>query len=133
MLFRSAAPRPVYMLAEHWFKGYPGVGLLTNKIGVVPAHTANAQRLLADEQRLVLVFPEGAKAKHRQLNCLLRSITRTTVAVDSRVARILFPETAVKSTRVCAPGNYVVLLTHLRMMLTHFLCVLRTESYTTGT
>src|SRR3954447_8231711 len=54
-------PRPIYMLGEHWFKGYPGVGLLANKIGLVPAHPANAQRLLRDEQRLALVFPEGQK------------------------------------------------------------------------
>ena len=32
------------------------------KIGGVPAHPANVQRLLHDEQQLVLVFPEGAKA-----------------------------------------------------------------------
>ena len=60
-----ASPRPVYMLAEHWFKGYPGVGMLTNKIGVVPAHPANAQRLLADEERLALVFPEGQKGSRK--------------------------------------------------------------------
>ncbi len=59
------SPRPVYMLAEHWFKGYPGVGMLTNKIGVVPAHPANAQRLLADEERLALVFPEGQKGSRK--------------------------------------------------------------------
>ena len=59
------SPRPIYMLAEHWFKGYPGVGLLTNKLGVVPAHPANAQRLLADEQRLALVFPEGLKGSRK--------------------------------------------------------------------
>ena len=59
------SPRPLYMLAEHWFKGYPGVGMLTNKIGVVPAHPANAQRLLRDEQRLALVFPEGQKATRK--------------------------------------------------------------------
>ena len=58
-------PRPLYMLGEHWFKGYPGVGLLTNKIGLVPAHPANAQRLLRDEQRLALVFPEGQKGTRK--------------------------------------------------------------------
>jgi 1-acyl-sn-glycerol-3-phosphate acyltransferase len=58
-------PRPVYMLGEHWFKGYPGVGLLANKIGLVPAHPANAQRLLRDEQRLALVFPEGQKGSRK--------------------------------------------------------------------
>ena len=58
-------PRPLYMLAEHWFKGYPGVGLLTNKIGVVPAHPANAQRLLHDERGLAIVFPEGQKGSRK--------------------------------------------------------------------
>jgi 1-acyl-sn-glycerol-3-phosphate acyltransferase len=58
-------PRPLYMLGEHWFKGYPGVGLLANKIGLVPAHPANAQRLLRDEQRLALVFPEGQKGSRK--------------------------------------------------------------------
>ena len=58
-------PRPVYMLGEHWFKGYPGVGLLSNKIGLVAAHPANAQRLLRDEQRLALVFPEGQKGSRK--------------------------------------------------------------------
>ena len=58
-------PRPLYMLAEHWFKGYPGVGLLTNKMGIVPAHPANASRLLRDERKLALVFPEGMKATRK--------------------------------------------------------------------
>jgi 1-acyl-sn-glycerol-3-phosphate acyltransferase len=58
-------PRPVYMLGEHWFKGYPGVSMLTGKIGLVAAHPANAQRLLRDEQRLVLVFPEGQKGSRK--------------------------------------------------------------------
>jgi len=60
-----ARPRPLYMLGEHWFKGYPGVSALTAKIGLVAAHPANAQRLLGDEQRLLLVFPEGAKATRK--------------------------------------------------------------------
>jgi 1-acyl-sn-glycerol-3-phosphate acyltransferase len=57
--------RPVYMLGEHWFKGYPGVSMLVSKMGLVPAHPANAQRLLRDEGRLVLVFPEGAKGSRK--------------------------------------------------------------------
>jgi 1-acyl-sn-glycerol-3-phosphate acyltransferase len=59
------SPRPLYMLGEHWFKGYPGVGLLTNKIGLVAAHPANAQRLLSDDRGLALVFPEGLKATRK--------------------------------------------------------------------
>ncbi|MEA2443977.1 MAG: hypothetical protein QOJ12_1269 [Thermoleophilales bacterium] len=58
-------PRPLYMLGEDWFKGYPGVGMLANKIGLVAAHPANAQRLLGDEGRLVLVFPEGQKGTRK--------------------------------------------------------------------
>ena len=57
--------RPVYMLGEHWFKGYPGVSMLVGKIGLVPAHPANAQRLLRDEGRLVLVFPESQKGSRK--------------------------------------------------------------------
>jgi 1-acyl-sn-glycerol-3-phosphate acyltransferase len=58
-------PRPLYMLGEDWFKGYPGVGLLANKIGLVGAHPANAQRLLRYEGKLVLVFPEGQKGSRK--------------------------------------------------------------------
>jgi 1-acyl-sn-glycerol-3-phosphate acyltransferase len=57
--------RPVYMLGEHWFRGYPGVSMLVSKMGLVPAHPANAQRLLRDEGRLVLVFPEGQKGSRK--------------------------------------------------------------------
>jgi 1-acyl-sn-glycerol-3-phosphate acyltransferase len=60
-----SAPRPLYMLGEHWFKGYPGVGMLANKIGMVAAHPANAQRLMGDEGRLALVFPEGQKGSRK--------------------------------------------------------------------
>jgi 1-acyl-sn-glycerol-3-phosphate acyltransferase len=60
-------PRPLYMLGEHWFKGYPGVGMLTNKLGLVAAHPENAQRLLHDEGRLAIVFPEGQKGTRKVL------------------------------------------------------------------
>jgi 1-acyl-sn-glycerol-3-phosphate acyltransferase len=59
------SPRPLYMLGEHWFKGYPGVGMITNKIGLVAAHRENAQRLLYDEGRLAIVFPEGQKGSRK--------------------------------------------------------------------
>lgn len=59
--------RPLYMLGEHWFKGFPLVSALVNKLGVIPAHPANAQRLLADEGRLALVFPEGMKGSRKVL------------------------------------------------------------------
>src|SRR5687767_2538940 len=42
-------PRPVHLTVEHFFKGYPGLAMLVNKIGGVPAHPANVHRLLDDE------------------------------------------------------------------------------------
>jgi 1-acyl-sn-glycerol-3-phosphate acyltransferase len=58
-------PRPVNITVEHFFKGYPGFSMLIPKIGGVPAHPANVQRLLYDEEQLVLVFPEGRKATEK--------------------------------------------------------------------
>lgn len=58
-------PRPLYMLGEHWFKGYPGVGMLVNKLGLIPAHRENAQRLLNEEGQLAIVFPEGQKGTRK--------------------------------------------------------------------
>jgi 1-acyl-sn-glycerol-3-phosphate acyltransferase len=61
------SPRPLYMLGENWFKGFPGVGMMANKIGMVSAHRANAQRLLRDEGKLAIVFPEGQKGSRKLL------------------------------------------------------------------
>jgi 1-acyl-sn-glycerol-3-phosphate acyltransferase len=58
-------PRPLHLTVEHFFKGYPGLSMLMPKIGGVPAHPANVHRLLADEQQLVLVFPEGRKGTEK--------------------------------------------------------------------
>lgn len=58
-------PRPLYMLVEHWFKGYPGISMLAARMGLVPAHPDNAQRLLHDEGRLAIVFPEGQKGSRK--------------------------------------------------------------------
>jgi 1-acyl-sn-glycerol-3-phosphate acyltransferase len=60
-----AQPRPLHLTMEHFFKGYPGLSMLLPKIGGVPAHPANVHRLLADEQQLVLVFPEGRKGSEK--------------------------------------------------------------------
>ncbi len=53
--------RAVYMLAHHGFFRIPFMGRTLNRIGSVVAHPDNAHRLLAEDGRLVLVFPEGAK------------------------------------------------------------------------
>jgi 1-acyl-sn-glycerol-3-phosphate acyltransferase len=58
-------PRPLHLTVEHFFKGYPGLSMLVNKIGGVPGHPANVHRLLCDEQQLVLVFPEGRKGTEK--------------------------------------------------------------------
>ena len=53
--------RPVYGLADQFFKGAPVVGTLWARNGGVVAHPDNAYRLLREQQQLVLVFPEGNK------------------------------------------------------------------------
>lgn len=58
-------PRKVHLTIEHFFRGYPGFAMLLPKIGGVPAHPANVQRLLYDEAQLVIVFPEGRKGTEK--------------------------------------------------------------------
>jgi 1-acyl-sn-glycerol-3-phosphate acyltransferase len=58
-------PRPLNITVENFFRGYPGFSMLLPKIGAVTAHPANVQRLLYDEQQLVLVFPEGRKGTEK--------------------------------------------------------------------
>jgi 1-acyl-sn-glycerol-3-phosphate acyltransferase len=54
--------RPVYGMADYFFKTIPVVGTMWARTGGVPAHPDNAYRLLHDQQQLALVFPEGTKA-----------------------------------------------------------------------
>jgi len=54
--------RPVYGLADYFFRTLPGVGTMWARTGGVPAHPDNAFRLLHDQKQLALVFPEGTKA-----------------------------------------------------------------------
>jgi 1-acyl-sn-glycerol-3-phosphate acyltransferase len=58
-------PRPLNITVEHFFKGSPGFSMLLPKLGCVPAHPANAHRLLYDEEALVLAFPEGQKGPRK--------------------------------------------------------------------
>ena len=53
--------RPVYGLADYFFRSLPVAGTLWSRGGGVTAHPDNAHRLLADEGQLALVFPEGVK------------------------------------------------------------------------
>ncbi|MGA2835457.1 MAG: lysophospholipid acyltransferase family protein [Acidimicrobiales bacterium] len=54
--------RPVYGLADYFFRTIPGIGTMWSRTGGVPAHPDNAYRILHDQQQLALVFPEGTKA-----------------------------------------------------------------------
>lgn len=53
--------RPVYGLADYFFRTVPVVGTLWSRAGGVPARPDNAYRLLHDQGQLALVFPEGIK------------------------------------------------------------------------
>jgi 1-acyl-sn-glycerol-3-phosphate acyltransferase len=53
--------RPVYGLADNWFRTIPVVGTGWSRAGGVPAHPDNAHRILHDHGELALVFPEGTK------------------------------------------------------------------------
>ena len=59
---RPSSGRPVYGLADYFFRTIPVVGTLWSRTGGVPAHPDNAYRLLHDQQQLAMVFPEGTKA-----------------------------------------------------------------------
>ncbi len=60
--------RPVYGLADYFFRTLPVVGTMWSRTGGVPAHPDNAYRLLHDQQQLALVFPEGTKAHLQDLH-----------------------------------------------------------------
>lgn len=53
--------RPVYGLADYFFRSFPGVGTAWARGGGVAAHPDNAYRLLREGRELALVFPEGTK------------------------------------------------------------------------
>jgi 1-acyl-sn-glycerol-3-phosphate acyltransferase len=53
--------RPVYAMADYFFRTVPVVGTLWARAGGLPAGQENAYRLLKEQQQLALVFPEGTK------------------------------------------------------------------------
>jgi 1-acyl-sn-glycerol-3-phosphate acyltransferase len=53
--------RPVYGLADYFFRTVPVVGTLWARSGGVSARPANAYRLMKEQNQLALVFPEGTK------------------------------------------------------------------------
>ncbi len=57
----SELGRPVYAMADYFFRTVPVVGTLWARAGGLPARPENAYRLLQEQQQLALVFPEGTK------------------------------------------------------------------------
>jgi len=57
----SELGRPVYAMADYFFRTVPVVGTLWARAGGLPARPENAYRLLKEQQQLALVFPEGTK------------------------------------------------------------------------
>ncbi len=60
--------RPVYGLADYFFRAVPFVGTLWSRAGGVAARPENAVRLLRDQGQLVLVFPEGTKGSSKSFS-----------------------------------------------------------------
>src|SRR5947207_12928887 len=58
--------RPVYGLADHFFKAVPVIGTAWSRVGGVAGDPTNAYRLLREQQQLVLTFPEGTKGPGKQ-------------------------------------------------------------------
>ena len=57
----SRLQRPVYGLADYFFRSVPFIGTMWSRSGGVAARPENAERLLRDQGQLALVFPEGTK------------------------------------------------------------------------
>jgi 1-acyl-sn-glycerol-3-phosphate acyltransferase len=55
--------RVVHLASSRTFATVPVLGMAVTKLGGVSAHPANLHRLLFDEQALVLLFPEGGRAR----------------------------------------------------------------------
>jgi 1-acyl-sn-glycerol-3-phosphate acyltransferase len=53
--------RPVYGMADYFFRTVPWLGTAWARAGGLSAHPDNALRLLRDQGQLALVFPEGTK------------------------------------------------------------------------
>jgi 1-acyl-sn-glycerol-3-phosphate acyltransferase len=53
--------RPVYTLGHHGFWRFPFIAPFLSRGGAVVGHPENAERLLREDERLLLVFPEGSK------------------------------------------------------------------------
>ena len=106
--------RPVHLAARRAFSSVPGLGALAMKLGVVPAHPANLQRLLFDEQELVLAFPEGGAGAQKPIRerYRLREFVESEFLAAALRARVPVIPVAVLGSEEAAP-TVARLATHL--------------------
>ncbi len=64
----SELGRPVYGMADYFFRTVPVVGTLWSRGGGVVANPHNAYRLLRKQRQLALVFPEGSKGPSKRFD-----------------------------------------------------------------
>ncbi len=98
-------PRPLHIMVEHLFAGYPGFSMLLPKLGCVASHPANVQRLLYDEESLVLLFPEGRKGTRKLYRdrYRLRRFGRGEFASSARRADVPIVSVCVVGAEEAAP------------------------------
>lgn len=64
----SELGRPVYGMADYFFRTVPVVGTIWSRSGGVVASPENAYRLLREQGQLALVFPEGTKGPSKRFD-----------------------------------------------------------------
>jgi 1-acyl-sn-glycerol-3-phosphate acyltransferase len=60
--------RPVYGMADYFFRTVPVIGTLWSRTGGVVASPQNAYRLLREQGQLALVFPEGSRGPSKRFD-----------------------------------------------------------------
>ena len=101
----SQPGRHLQVATAHTYSEVPGLGMVVTKLGGVLAHPANLQRLLFDEQALVLVFPEGAGASSKPLRWRyrLRKFERIDLLQAAMRARVPIIPVAVVGSEEAMP------------------------------
>ena len=64
----SRLGRPVFGMADYFFRTVPFIGTMWSRSGGVAARPENAERLLGEQGQLALVFPEGSKGPSKSFS-----------------------------------------------------------------
>jgi 1-acyl-sn-glycerol-3-phosphate acyltransferase len=101
----SQSGRHLQVATSRTYSEVPGLGMVVTKLGGVLAHPANLQRLLFDEQALVLVFPEGdgASSKPLRWRYRLRKFERIELLQAAMRARVPIIPVAVVGSEEAMP------------------------------